>query len=364
MERRRANYYDDMDPQDGGGENGSLYRMVRILVTALMLLLIAAAAGGLYWMVRNDRDPEPVAAAEAEAEEEEPETVRAVREALAPDGEEEPQEPPEAAPEPEDEEPEEDATPEAEEEPEPVEGGVRYRTHMVRSGETIDDIAREHELDPRTIVSVNQIASTDEVQPGSELQIPDRDGQQYTIRRGDSLARIANSFGMGYLTLAQENNLDLNSVIYPGDTLFIPRITMSSSEYQRIIGTFAVPPVGGNITTPFRAKTHPITQEIMDDFPGVEYAVPKGTAVSAAAAGRVTGVLRDSDGLGIYIELSHEEGYRTVYGHLDRVHVEEDQQVRQGEQIAESGSTGLTLQPVLYFSISKDGIPLDPETFF
>lgn len=361
MEKRRPNYYDDMDPQDGGGDNGSLYRMVRILLTALMILLIAAAAGGLYWMIRSEQDPAPPA--EVQAEQEEHETVRAVREVLAAPQEEQ-SEAPQEVPVSEPEEPVREVPAETEEEQEAPEGGVRYRVHRVRSNESLEDIAREYDLDPRTIVSVNRITSLEEVRQGAELQIPDRDGQLYAIRRGDSLARIANSFGMGYMTLAQENNLDLNSVIYPGDTLFIPRITMSSSEYRRIIGTFAVPPVGGSITTPFRSKAHPITQEIMEEFPGVEYSVPKGTSVSAAAAGRVIGILQDSDGLGTYIELSHEEGYQTVYGHLDRVLVREGQQVRQGENIAESGSTGLTLRPVLYFSISKDGIPLDPETFF
>ncbi len=353
MGTHRPDDYNDMDPR-GSSENNGLHRIIRGLLTFLMIALVAVAAVALYFMYMPE-EPEPVQVQEPA---EEPEAARIARETF-----EIPEEAEEPAEEPAEEAEAEVAEPSEDEQPaEPDETGVQYQSVQLGSDESIEDLAQEYGLDPRTLISVNQITSSEDITPGMELRIPDRDGKLYTIRAGDSLSLIAHAHGMGYRTLAEENSMDPDGMIYPGQELFIPRITMSEQEYQRIIGSMLVRPSGGEIITEFGEKTHPVTGE--QQYPGIEFASDSGSSVSAVMDGRVSGIHQDSDGLGRYIEITHDDGYITVYGHLEEIFVSEGRQISQGEEIAQSGSSGMTLDPVLYFSIERDGVPLDPREFF
>ncbi|GEM_PF-4548530 len=352
MERRKPGNYHDMKPNDGSGDDRSIHRILRNILAAVMVILILLAAAGLYWMFSPAEDEPEHTAEESDISE----TELIVREALGETAEEEPAAEPREEPEPD---PSEEA---AEEQPEEEDTGVQFSTHRMEEGETVESIADEYGLDPRTIVSVNDITSAEQITEDMELRIPDRDGKMYTIRAGDSLSLIASEHGMGYITLARENNMDPDAMIYPGNTLFIPRITMSMEEYERIMGSLLMAPVEDEIVTEFGEKLNPVTGEA--EYPGIEFGSAVGTAVRAVMDGEVTGVYDDSEGLGRYLELVHDDGYETVYGHLERIHVEEGEQVSQGDEIAESGSSGMTLDPVLYFSISRDGVPVDPREFF
>jgi len=78
----------------------------------------------------------------------------------------------------------------------------------------------------------------------------------------------------------------------------------------------------------------------------------------------VTGVYNVQSGLGRYIVLEHENGYTSLYGHLDKLHVQVGDSVEQGDLIGTMGITGRVLEPSLYFEIDKNGEPVDPEQFF
>ena len=94
----------------------------------------------------------------------------------------------------------------------------------------------------------------------------------------------------------------------------------------------------------------------------VDFAIPSGNAVVAAAAGRVVEVAEDSKLSGdadLYevhanlVVLDHGEGYFTRYLHLaqDGVDVAEGDWVKAGQRIATSGATGRTSAPKLRFAL-------------
>ena len=90
-----------------------------------------------------------------------------------------------------------------------------------------------------------------------------------------------------------------------------------------------------------------------------------GTTVLAAKSGQISAIGSDQSGLGKNVVISHDNGYETVYGHLDSfMGLEAGDFVEQGEKIAELGFTGNIYDPMLYFEIRKDMIPIDPEQFF
>jgi murein DD-endopeptidase MepM/ murein hydrolase activator NlpD len=83
---------------------------------------------------------------------------------------------------------------------------------------------------------------------------------------------------------------------------------------------------------------------------GIDIAAPIGTPILAAAAGVVIGS-GWHEGYGNLIKLEHLDGSVTLYGHNSRNLVIHGQQVKQGEQIAEMGSTGRSTGSHLHFEI-------------
>jgi murein DD-endopeptidase MepM/ murein hydrolase activator NlpD len=93
---------------------------------------------------------------------------------------------------------------------------------------------------------------------------------------------------------------------------------------------------------------------------GLDFAVPTGTPMLAAAAGRVT--LADSfHFFGDLVVIDHGHGVNTLYAHLSRIDVREGQMVAKGERIALSGATGRVTGPHLHFSLSWFQVWLDPQ---
>jgi len=88
---------------------------------------------------------------------------------------------------------------------------------------------------------------------------------------------------------------------------------------------------------------------------GIDIAGAKGTPILAAAAGTVVKAGWDDWGLGNFIEIKHLNGNVTVYGHNSRLLVSKGQQVKQGQIIAEMGSTGNSTAPHLHFEFYADG---------
>ncbi|MGH1392673.1 MAG: peptidoglycan DD-metalloendopeptidase family protein [Trichormus sp.] len=111
-------------------------------------------------------------------------------------------------------------------------------------------------------------------------------------------------------------------------------------------------PTTGYISQGFRKYRHE----------GIDIAGPSGTPIVAAAAGTVTKAGWDEWGLGNAIEIKHHNGSVTVYGHNRRLLVSKSQQVKQGQIIAEMGSTGNSTAPHLHFEIYPNGrVAADPQ---
>lgn len=95
---------------------------------------------------------------------------------------------------------------------------------------------------------------------------------------------------------------------------------------------------------------------------GIDIAAPIGTPVLAAASGTVIGA-GWHDGYGYLIKLEHSDGSVTYYGHNNRILVTPGQQVAQGDQIAEMGSTGNSTGSHVHFEIRLSGETIvDPIT--
>jgi murein DD-endopeptidase MepM/ murein hydrolase activator NlpD len=112
------------------------------------------------------------------------------------------------------------------------------------------------------------------------------------------------------------------------------------------------------LTSGFGMRTHPLNKR-RTLHRGIDLKAKTGTPVLATADGRV--VFAGEDGAyGITVRLLHEDGYITVYTHLNSHAVKKGDRVVLGEVIAAVGSTGRSLGPHLHYEVLKDNVPVDP----
>jgi murein DD-endopeptidase MepM/ murein hydrolase activator NlpD len=88
---------------------------------------------------------------------------------------------------------------------------------------------------------------------------------------------------------------------------------------------------------------------------GIDIAAPVGTPVVASAPGVIVTAGWNSGGYGNLVEIQHPDGSLTLYAHNNRILVRRGQEVTQGQQIAEMGSTGHSTGPHTHFEVHPTG---------
>jgi murein DD-endopeptidase MepM/ murein hydrolase activator NlpD len=91
---------------------------------------------------------------------------------------------------------------------------------------------------------------------------------------------------------------------------------------------------------------------------------PRGSDVLAAADGTVGYAGNELRGYGNLVILVHAGGWVTLYGHNQKFLVTPGEHVRQGEAIAELGSSGRSMGPHVHFELVHDGRNCDPVPLF
>nr|WP_233520614.1 LysM peptidoglycan-binding domain-containing protein [Flocculibacter collagenilyticus] len=103
--------------------------------------------------------------------------------------------------------------------------------HAVKSGDTLWDISREYKVNLRSLAKWNGMAPTDTLSLGQKLVIWKKQDSKhqaekaimrtisYKVRRGDSLARIANKFNVKVNDIVKWNNINTKQYLQPGQKL-------------------------------------------------------------------------------------------------------------------------------------------------
>ena len=95
---------------------------------------------------------------------------------------------------------------------------------------------------------------------------------------------------------------------------------------------------------------------------GIDIAAPQGTAILAAASGKVVFAGWDTH-LGLVVILDHQNGLSTLYGHCSQVLADVGDSVVQGQIVAHLGNTGQSSAPHLHFEIREHGVAVDPRAY-
>lgn len=220
---------------------------------------------------------------------------------------------------------------------------------------------------------------------------------QYKVQRGDTLYSIAFRFGWDWKALAARNGIAPPYLIRVGQVIrfdgqqataaprvaVVPVATRPTSINRPTIVTPPPPvrtqpaPVTPIKVTPSTAATQPLQRSaagwawpsngaLIGRFSsngslnkGIDIAGELGQPVSAASDGSVVYAGSGLRGYGELVIIKHSDTYVSAYGHNRRLLVQEGQQVKAGQTIAEMGSTG-TDRVKLHFEIRRQGKPVDP----
>lgn len=128
-----------------------------------------------------------------------------------------------------------------------------------------------------------------------------------------------------------------------------------------------VPGKGGYSVRVTHARDFQGGQWTYDSHTGTDFAIPVGTTVVAAAAGRVARVVRFFDNGGLKVVVDHGRGLVTTSDHLSRALVHEGDRVGCGQPLGLSGASGIEfvvffpwVSPHLHFNVWLNGEPVDP----
>ena len=116
------------------------------------------------------------------------------------------------------------------------------------------------------------------------------------------------------------------------------------------------------ITSYFGTRVNPISGEIKTHG-GIDIVAPLGTPILAAADGVVVTATWHSIN-GYYVRIKHNDTYSTLYAHCSALHVTAGQEVRQGQVIADCGSTGYSTGPHCHFEVIQNGVRVDALNFY
>lgn len=217
----------------------------------------------------------------------------------------------------------------------------------------------------------------------------------YTVRSGDTLGKIANRYGLSYISVAEMNDIAPPYRIYVNQSIRLKQsanrtatrstarpLANNDVQIQRQAiqlpnnnQTTYTPPVTtapkAVITSPAVVKStslrwvKPSNGPLLENFnaasnvKGLRYGGNVGDPIFAAADGQV---VYAADGLKEYgnlVLVRHIDGYITAYAHNSKILVKSGQNVTAGQKIAEMGSSGTT-RTMLEFQVRLDGKPINP----
>ncbi len=237
--------------------------------------------------------------------------------------------------------------------------------HVVVAGETLGGIANRTQVPRVLIAEANGLKPPYAVRVGQKLKIPRT--RRHTVARGETGFTIAYTYGLPWRDIAVANGLDAETALRAGQKLLIPTVIAPARPAAPVApaatpSTAASPaslrlawPIAGPVRRGYTARAR--SSNFHD---GLDITAAEGTAVRAAAAGKVLFAGREPRQFGNLVVIDHGDGVQTAYAFLSRITVTKNEQVNRGERIGLVGKTGLAKGPELHFELRRDNQPVDP----
>lgn len=209
--------------------------------------------------------------------------------------------------------------------------------------------------------------------------------REYTVRRGDSLSKIAQRHNMSVKELQRLNNISNPNHIRVGQTLVVkgkagaaPVASTASSNAN----PQALPKRNNTVVTPAAAAApkdkvatkvknwrKPTAGNVVRSYnpnipgqKGIQIAGTLHQPIVAANDGEIVFSGAGNSGYGQLIIIRHDANTYSAYGYLSSINVREGRKVKKGEQIGTMGNS-FDGRTVLYFEIRTQGQTVNPMNY-
>ncbi|MEW4290668.1 M23 family metallopeptidase [Rossellomorea marisflavi] len=262
-------------------------------------------------------------------------------------------------------------------------GKVEEKDYKVERGDSLGEIAKDHDLSMDDILDLNKDVKADEaLKVGEKLVIKDSEPflhmvvkkevnkleaidyekkvkDDASMTKGDTKVEQAGKEGEKSVTyeVTEENGAVESKDVKDEETLKKP------VDYIVLKGTKEIPGRGnGNFVWPTNGGYISSKQgERWGKFhKGIDIARPTDHTIKTVDNGVVESAGWNDGGYGNKIVIDHQNGYKTIYGHLASISVKAGQKVEQGQKIGVMGDTGQSTGVHLHIEVYKDGKMLNP----
>lgn len=240
--------------------------------------------------------------------------------------------------------------------------------YTVQGGDTLANIAKKFDISVDTIKWAND-KKDDTISPGDKLSIPPVTGVVHKVISGENIYTIAKK----YKTDAQKivnfpfnDFTDLDTFgLTPGQTLFVPDGIIEAEQPKYVAQQMFAQVVSGvrGSSSFIWPTTGIVTQYPIWYHMALDIANSAAPAVIAADTGTVIYAACIQYGYGCHVIIDHGNGYKSLYGHLQRIDVSSGQAVSKGTQLGQMGSTGRSTGTHLHFEIRSGETLLNPLNF-
>ncbi|MBN2828858.1 MAG: LysM peptidoglycan-binding domain-containing protein [Candidatus Cloacimonetes bacterium] len=237
--------------------------------------------------------------------------------------------------------------------------------HIVEEGDTLFRISRMYDVLITDILDYNELENS-YIMEGQKIWLaphevePKKPAVVYVVKKGDTIMKISREHNVTVQMIKDINGLKSNN-IYVGQKLVLgdgdiprkepkPNVPIKNPTYTR---SDLLLPTEGVITSEFGLRNNV-------PHKGIDFGAPYGTPIIAVSDGTVIfeGMQR---GYGNVIVLEHSDHIMTVYAHNEKNLVNLGKVVKKGEQIATVGATGNATAPHLHFEYRIKGKAIDPR---
>ncbi len=273
-------------------------------------------------------------------------------------------------------------------------------TYTVQPGDAISTIAHQYCVTVGTVLWANNLTSRSLIRPGTALKILPVSGVLHTVKKGDTLGKIANTYGVKTTDeILAANRLPSENSLALGEELIIPNGT--PPEPIRPIATRAPSNIRPDVPisrirnkavdlyqelsgkTDGRAKPEdliekpdapkskllwPTKQRIINQYygwshTGVDIEGDYVDPIYASEDGVVETAGWNSGGYGLQIVVSHPNGVKTRYAHASKLFVKVGDEVKRGQTMAMVGTTGRSTGTHLHYEVYVGSKRVNPLSY-
>lgn len=248
--------------------------------------------------------------------------------------------------------------------------GITLNFVNIKPGDNFWKLARDYNVNIDTLIGINLFWNDLMAREGRTVIIPSEQGVIEFVNDKSEIGNLMQIYDVDKDSIVIQNRSFYNIILsLTGNerkplAVFIKDVRPKTDNMNAsLAGKFRVremfrSPLGGRYSSFFGNRKHPVYRSTRFHN-GVDIAAPYGTYIGASR----DGVVVSTGWMGAYgkaVIIEHDNGYKTLYGHMSVIMAKPGQCVKAGKVIGKVGSTGLSTGPHLHFTMWHNGRLLNP----